>query len=63
MLSRKIEMWDQRSVFGYRARNLKGLMLGENAPPTLEFGNKRLRSIKFLKRTSHSIKSEVKQKK
>ncbi|RDX73777.1 Regulation of nuclear pre-mRNA domain-containing protein 1B [Mucuna pruriens] len=54
-----IEIWEQRSVFGSRARNLKDLMLGEDAPPPLEFGKKRLRSVRIVKRDSHSIKSKL----
>nr|KYP75826.1 Regulation of nuclear pre-mRNA domain-containing protein 1B [Cajanus cajan] len=57
VVSRLIEIWEQRRVFGSRARNLKDLMLGENAPPSLEFGKKRLRSVRILKRDFHSIKS------
>lgn len=58
-------MWEGRNVFGSRVQNLKDLMLGEGAPPPLEFGKKRPRSVrvmkrdsvKILKRDSRSIKS------
>ncbi|TKY47628.1 Regulation of nuclear pre-mRNA domain-containing protein 1B [Spatholobus suberectus] len=58
-VSRLIEIWEQRRVFGSRARNLKDLMLGEDAPPPLELGKKRLRSVRIVKRDSHSIKSKL----
>ncbi|KAG4387527.1 hypothetical protein GLYMA_11G237400v4 [Glycine max] len=59
VVSRLIEIWEQRRVFGSRARNLKDLMLGEDAPPPLEFGKKRSRSVRIVKRDSHSIKSKL----
>ncbi|KAK7387504.1 hypothetical protein VNO78_28359 [Psophocarpus tetragonolobus] len=59
VVSRLIEIWEQRRVFGSRARNLKNLMLGEDVPPPLEFGKKRSRSVRIVKRDSHSIKSKL----
>ncbi|KAK7281039.1 hypothetical protein RIF29_08683 [Crotalaria pallida] len=58
-VSRLVEIWEQRRVFGSKARNLKDLMLGEEAPPPLEFGKKRSRSVKIVKRDSRSIKSRL----
>ncbi|RZB50249.1 Regulation of nuclear pre-mRNA domain-containing protein 1B [Glycine soja] len=59
VVSTLIEIWEQRRVFGSQARNLKDLMLGEDAPPPLEFGKKRSRSVRIAKRDSHSIKSKL----
>ncbi|CAK8567338.1 unnamed protein product [Lathyrus sativus] len=64
---RLFEVWEGRNVFGSRVQNLKDLMLGEGAPPPLEFGKKRSRSVrvmkrdsvKILKRDSRSIKSKM----
>ncbi|WJX39834.1 hypothetical protein P8452_27345 [Trifolium repens] len=66
-VSRLFEVWEQRKVFGSRVQNLKDLMLGEDTPPPLDFGNKRSRStkvmkrdsVKILKRDSRSIKSKL----
>ncbi|CAL5203847.1 unnamed protein product [Lathyrus oleraceus] len=66
-VSRLFEVWEGRNVFGSRVQNLKDLMLGEGAPPPLEFGKKRPRSVrvmkrdsvKILKRDSRSIKSKL----
>ncbi|CAJ1856804.1 unnamed protein product [Sphenostylis stenocarpa] len=55
VVSRLFDIWEERKVFGSRARNLKDLMLGEDAPPPLVFGKKRSRSVKIVKRDSHSI--------
>ncbi|XP_061337434.1 uncharacterized protein LOC133284442 isoform X2 [Gastrolobium bilobum] len=57
--SRLVEIWEQRRVFGSRARNLKDLMLGEKVPPPLEFRKKRSRSIRIMKRDFRSIKSKL----
>ncbi|KAG5093415.1 hypothetical protein JHK84_049003 [Glycine max] len=59
VVSTLIEIWEQRRVFGSQARNLKDLMLGEDAPPPLGFGKKRSRSVRIAKRDSHSIKSKL----
>ncbi|CAJ2667789.1 unnamed protein product [Trifolium pratense] len=66
-VSRLFEVWEERKVFGSRVQNLTDLMLGEDTPPPLDFGNKRPRSakvmkrdsVKILKRDSRSIKSKL----
>ena len=51
-------IWEERRVFGSRARNLKEVMLGEEVPAPLEFSNKkRSRSVRIVKRDSRSIKT------
>ncbi|KAK7305974.1 hypothetical protein VNO77_43888 [Canavalia gladiata] len=58
-VSRLFEIWEQRKIFGSRARNLKDLMLVEEPPPPLELGKKRLHSVRIVKRDSRSIKSKL----
>ncbi|XLR00229.1 hypothetical protein S83_066427, partial [Arachis hypogaea] len=54
----EVDIWEQRIVFGSRAKNLKDLMLAEEAPTPLQFSKKRSRSgsLKIVKRDSCSIK-------
>ncbi|XP_052190295.1 uncharacterized protein LOC127799992 [Diospyros lotus] len=59
VVSRLVAIWEERRVFGSRARNLKDIMLKEELPPPLEFGRKRSRSIKIVKRDSRSIKMKL----
>ena len=44
-------------MFGSQGHNLKDLILGEDAPPPLEFNKKRSRYVKIVKRDSRSIKT------
>ncbi|THG02400.1 hypothetical protein TEA_001225 [Camellia sinensis var. sinensis] len=57
VVSRLVDIWEQRRVFGSRARSLKDLMLGEQVPPPLEFSRKRSRPVKIVKRDSRSIRT------
>ncbi|KAF3440426.1 hypothetical protein FNV43_RR18710 [Rhamnella rubrinervis] len=60
VVSRLVAIWEERRVFGSRARNLKDVMLGEEVPPPLEFSNKkRSRSVRIVKRDSRSIKTKL----
>ncbi|XP_062098530.1 actin cytoskeleton-regulatory complex protein pan1-like isoform X2 [Humulus lupulus] len=57
---RKVAIWEERRVFGSRARSLKEVMLGEEAPPPLVFSSKkRTRSVKIVKRDSRSIRTKL----
>ncbi|RYR03508.1 hypothetical protein Ahy_B06g082497 isoform B [Arachis hypogaea] len=55
----EVDIWEQRRVFGSRAKNLKDLMLAEEAPTPLQFSKKRSRSgsLKIVKRDSYSLHS------
>ena len=53
----QVNIWEERTVFGSRARSLRELMLGQDAPPPLEFSKKRSRSVKNTKRDSRSIRT------
>ncbi|KAK7311153.1 hypothetical protein RJT34_09094 [Clitoria ternatea] len=59
VISRLIEIWDGRRVFGSRAKNLKDLMLGEEVPSPLEWSKKQIRAVRIVKRDSHSIKLKL----
>ncbi|BFG35347.1 hypothetical protein CerSpe_216210 [Prunus speciosa] len=60
VVSRLVGIWEERRVFGSRARSLKELMLGEEVPPPLEFsGKKRSRSVRIVKRDSRSIRTKL----
>ncbi|XP_068637163.1 uncharacterized protein [Aristolochia californica] len=58
-LNRLVSIWEERKVFGSRARGLKDLMLGEEPPPPLELNKKRSRSVRIVKRDSRSLKIKV----
>lgn len=44
-------------MFGSQAKSLKNVILGEEAPPQLEFNKKRSRSVRIVKKDSRSIKT------
>ncbi|CAN4106492.1 unnamed protein product [Withania somnifera] len=56
-VSRLVDIWEERRVFGSRTQSLKDIMLGEEMPPPLEFGKKRSRSVRIVKRDMCSIKT------
>ncbi|KAJ6378190.1 hypothetical protein OIU78_028430 [Salix suchowensis] len=58
-VSRLVNIWEERKVFGSRARSLKEVILGEDAPPPLELNKKRSRSIKITKRESRSTRTKL----
>uniref|UniRef100_A0A6N2LWV6 CID domain-containing protein n=1 Tax=Salix viminalis TaxID=40686 RepID=A0A6N2LWV6_SALVM len=57
VVSRLVNIWEERIVFG--SRSLKEVMLGEDAPPPLELSKKRSRSVKNTKRDSRSIRTKL----
>ncbi|XP_030498494.1 uncharacterized protein LOC115714094 [Cannabis sativa] len=60
VVSRLVAIWEERRVFGSRAKSLKEVMLGEEAPPPLVFSSKkRTRSVKIVKRDSRSIRTKL----
>ncbi|CAL9109527.1 unnamed protein product [Musa acuminata var. zebrina] len=60
VVSRLVDIWDQRRVFGSRARGLKELMLGSEPLPTLELNKKRSRgSVRIIRRDSRSVKIKL----
>ncbi|PKA58086.1 hypothetical protein AXF42_Ash019312 [Apostasia shenzhenica] len=59
VVSRLVTIWEERRVFGSRARGLKDLMLGSEPPPPLELNKKRPRSVRIVRRDSRSIKIKL----
>ncbi|KAL5703883.1 hypothetical protein ACHQM5_022378 [Ranunculus cassubicifolius] len=57
--SRLVGIWEERRVFGSRAQNLKDIILGKESAPPLEFGKKRSRSVRIIKRDARSIKIKL----
>ncbi|KAJ6995647.1 regulation of nuclear pre-mRNA domain-containing protein 1A-like [Populus alba x Populus x berolinensis] len=58
VVSRLVNIWEERTVFGSHARSLREVMLGEDAPPPLELSKKRSRTVKNTKRDSRSIRTK-----
>ncbi|KAK4767603.1 hypothetical protein SAY86_015353 [Trapa natans] len=59
IVSRLVGIWEERRVFGSRAKSLRDLMLGENVPAPLELNKKRSRSVRIVKRDSRSIRTKL----
>ncbi|XP_047322084.1 regulation of nuclear pre-mRNA domain-containing protein 1B isoform X1 [Impatiens glandulifera] len=59
VISRLVDIWEQRRVFGSHTQSLKDVMLGEELPPPLEFNRKRSRSVKIIKKDSRSIRTKL----
>lgn len=53
----QVKIWEERRVFGSKAQNLKDIMLGDGAPPPLEFNKKRPRTVKIVRRDARSIRT------
>ncbi|OWM82246.1 regulation of nuclear pre-mRNA domain-containing protein 1B [Punica granatum] len=59
VVSRLVDIWEERRVFGSHAKSFRDLMLGEEAPPPLELNKKRSRSVRIVKRDSRSIRTKL----
>ncbi|KAK9065100.1 hypothetical protein SSX86_016483 [Deinandra increscens subsp. villosa] len=59
VVNRLVNIWEERRVFGSRAKNIKAVLLGEESPQPLEFSKKRYRSVKIVKRDSRSIRTKL----
>lgn len=59
VVSRLVAIWEERRVFGSRAKSIKDVMLGEELPQPLEFSKKRSRSVRIVKRDSRSIRTKL----
>ncbi|XP_027073162.2 regulation of nuclear pre-mRNA domain-containing protein 1B [Coffea eugenioides] len=59
VVSRLVNIWEERRVFGSHAKSLKDVMLGEESPLPLEFGRKRSRSVRIVKRDSRTVKTKL----
>ncbi|ERM94251.1 regulation of nuclear pre-mRNA domain-containing protein 1B [Amborella trichopoda] len=59
VVSRLVNIWEERKVFGSRGKNLKEDMLGKDPPPPLELNSKSSRSVRIVRRDPHSIKIKL----
>ncbi|XP_010269324.1 PREDICTED: regulation of nuclear pre-mRNA domain-containing protein 1B-like isoform X1 [Nelumbo nucifera] len=58
VVSRLVEIWEERKVFGYRG-GLRDLMLTKETPPPLELSKKRSSSVRIVRRDSRSIRTKL----
>lgn len=58
VVSRLVNIWEERRVFGH-GKSIKSVMLGEELPQPLEFSKKRSRSVRIMKRDSRSIRTKL----
>ncbi|XP_076883376.1 uncharacterized protein LOC143532129 [Bidens hawaiensis] len=59
VVTRLVNIWEERRVFGSKAKNIKAVLLGEESPQPLEFSKKRPHSVKIVKRDSRSIRTKL----
>ncbi|XP_078429649.1 ENTH/VHS family protein isoform X2 [Wolffia australiana] len=59
VVSRLVNIWEERKVFGLKALNLKDSMLGNEPLPVLDLNLKRSRSVRIIKRDSRSVKLKL----
>ncbi|KAF8080622.1 hypothetical protein N665_0932s0022 [Sinapis alba] len=57
VVSRLVNIWEERKVFGSRSKNLRDVMLGEDCPLPLDVSKKRPRGSKSSKRESKSSRT------
>ncbi|XP_010909446.1 uncharacterized protein [Elaeis guineensis] len=60
VVSRLVDIWEERRVFGSRAQGLKDLMLGSEPLPALELNKKRSRSsVRIVRRDSRTVRIKL----
>ncbi|KAG7962203.1 hypothetical protein I3843_09G053700 [Carya illinoinensis] len=57
-VTRLVDIWEERKVFGSRGRSLKDEMLGKNPPPLMNSG-KSSNPIKIVKRDANSVRIKL----
>ncbi|XP_041024793.1 regulation of nuclear pre-mRNA domain-containing protein 2-like isoform X2 [Juglans microcarpa x Juglans regia] len=57
-VTRLVDIWEERKVFGSRGRSLKDEMLGKNPPPLVNSG-KSSNPIKIVKRDANSVRIKL----
>ncbi|XP_034694904.1 regulation of nuclear pre-mRNA domain-containing protein 1B-like [Vitis riparia] len=58
-VSRLVDIWEERKVFGSRGQGLKDEMLGKSPPPLLVSNGKNSNPIKIVKRDSQSVRIKL----
>ncbi|RVW80814.1 hypothetical protein CK203_047809 [Vitis vinifera] len=56
---KKVDIWEERKVFGSRGQGLKDEMLGKSPPPLLVSNGKNSNPIKIVKRDSQSVRIKL----
>ncbi|KAJ8763211.1 hypothetical protein K2173_025596 [Erythroxylum novogranatense] len=59
VVTRLVDIWEERKVFGSRGHSLKDEMLGKNPPPPLASNGKSSNPIKIVKRDAHSVRIKL----
>ncbi|XP_008810163.1 formin-like protein 7 [Phoenix dactylifera] len=60
VVSRLVDIWEERRVFGSRAQGLKDLMLGNEPLPALDLNKKRSRSsVRIIRRDSRTVRIKL----
>ncbi|KDP39619.1 hypothetical protein JCGZ_02639 [Jatropha curcas] len=59
VVTRLVDIWEERKVFGSRGQGLKDEMLGKNPPPLLASNGKSSNSIKIMKRDAHTVRIKL----
>ncbi|XP_059427937.1 uncharacterized protein LOC132161773 [Corylus avellana] len=58
VVTRLVDIWEERKVFGSRGRSLKDEMLGKNPPVSVSNGKSSI-PIKIVKRDAHSVRIKL----
>ncbi|KAG6691036.1 hypothetical protein I3842_10G044000 [Carya illinoinensis] len=58
-VTRLVDIWEERKVFGSRGRSLKDEMLGKNPPPLSVSNGKSSNPIKIVKRDANSVRIKL----
>lgn len=58
VVTRLVDIWEERKVFGSRGRSLKDEMLGKNPPLSVSNGKSSI-PIKIVKRDAHSVRIKL----
>lgn len=59
VVSRLVDIWDDRKVFGSRGQSLKDEMLGGDPPPLLVSNGKSSNPIKIVKKDAYSVRIKL----
>ncbi|KAF5749135.1 regulation of nuclear pre-mRNA domain-containing protein 2-like [Tripterygium wilfordii] len=58
-VTRLVDIWEERKVFGSRGQSLKDEMLSKNPPSTLQSNGKSSNPIKIVKRDAYSVRIKL----
>ncbi|QHN86641.1 Regulation of nuclear pre-mRNA domain-containing protein 1B [Arachis hypogaea] len=58
-VTRLVDIWEERKVFGSRGQGLKDEIMGKSPPPSSTSNGKSSNSIKMVKRDAHSVRIKL----